>query len=285
MTLTEAGRSTASTVTEAGPSTGQVVTEALSGLAPICLAELTERAALQTRYDRKYVLPVAQVGTLLSRLEPDTRVLEIDDVRNFRYQSIYFDTADLTSFRLAAMRRRRRFKIRTRSYLDSAACWLEVKTEGSRGGTVKNRLPYQPHDARTIDPGRSFVDEMLTALAVRDCGGLAFSPTIAIWYRRSTLYLPATGSRVTIDVDLTWADRDGRCLSLPDVAVVETKTGSVASYADRLLWSHRSRPISISKYATCLATLRPDLPATPWRRTLRRYFEGAIPATAPAATG
>lgn len=260
-------------------------TETLAGLAPISLDELTERAALQTRFDRKYVLPLAQVRPLLSRLDPDTRILEIDGLRTFRYQSVYFDTADLTSFRLAALRRRRRFKIRTRSYLDSAGCWLEVKTEGSRGGTVKNRLRYQPHDHRSIDAGRSFVDEMLTAIAVRDCRELSFTPTIVTWYRRSTLHLPATDSRVTIDVDLMWADSEGRCLRLPDVAIVETKTGSVASSADRLLWARQHRPVSISKYATCLAALRPDLPAVRWRRTLRRYFDDARPAAAPSTVG
>lgn len=255
-----------------GSAAATAVVAALARLTPIGLDELVERAALQARYDRKYVLPLAQVGPLLSRLDAGARVLEIDERRSFRYQSVYFDTADLTSFRLAALRRRRRFKIRTRSYLDTAGCWLEVKTEGARGGTVKNRVAYHVDDERRLDPGRAFVDEMLDAIPLPDCRSLTFAPTVVTRYRRSTLYLPATGGRATIDVDLGWTDDDGRGLSLPGVAIVETKTGSRASEVDRLLWAHQYRPVRISKYATGLAALRPELPAVPWRRTLRRYF-------------
>ena len=64
------------------------------------------------------------------------------------------------------------------------------------------------------------------------------------------------------------------------MAVVETKTGTTASYVDRLLRGDRYRPIRISKYATGLAALRPPLPATPWCRALRRRF---LPATGQAA--
>jgi hypothetical protein len=236
----------------------------------ISLAELTEKAELQIRVDRKYVLYLDAARRVLAQLDPGTRVLEIDGLRTFRYRSVYFDTPDLISFRLTAHRRRRRFKIRTRTYLDSASCWLEVKTEGCRGGTVKNRLPYAACDQETVVPGRWFVDDIL-----RDRAGLSFAPTLVTDYRRTTLYQPAGDSRATIDIDLTWTGVDGRELALPDVAVIETKTGSAASPVDRLLWSRGHRPVSISKYATGLAALRPDLPATPWRRLLRRHLRDA----------
>ncbi|WP_328459647.1 polyphosphate polymerase domain-containing protein [Actinoplanes sp. NBC_00393] len=233
----------------------------------ISLAELTEKAELQTRVDRKYVLPLAAAQRVLSRLDPCTRVLEIDGARSFRYRSVYFDTPDLVSFRLTARRRRRRFKIRTRTYLDSATCWLEVKTEGYRGGTVKNRLPYATGDQDSVDPGRWFVDDVLG-----DSTGLEFAATLVTHYRRTTLYQPAGNSRATVDIGLTWTGTDGLGLTLPDMAVIETKTGSAASPIDRLLWACGHRPVSISKYATGLAALRPDLPATPWRRLLRKHF-------------
>ncbi|GAB7052972.1 polyphosphate polymerase domain-containing protein [Catenuloplanes indicus] len=240
----------------------------IAELEPVGLAELLATAALQTRVDRKYVLPLADVRTLLPRLDPRTRVLEIDGGRVFRYESVYFDTPDLRSFRLTAHRRRHRFKIRTRLYVESALCWLEVKTEGGRGGTVKNRLPYLPDDHATVAPGASFVTGVLG-----DCDATSFAPTLVTRYRRSTLLDPAGTARATIDTDLTWEDTDGRGLRLPHVAVVETKTGAGACPVDRLLWAHGHRPVSISKYATGLAALRPDLPSAPWRRTLRRHFK------------
>lgn len=240
-------------------------------LRSIGLSELTERAELQTRVDRKYVLPVGEAQAVLAQVGPDTRALEIDGVRLFAYRSIYFDTPDLTSYLLTAQRRRRRFKVRTRTYLDSAECWLEVKTHGARGSTVKYRLPYQPDHETSLSPGRQFVDAVLAQESIELGDDWIFVPTLVTRYRRSTLFLPATASRVTIDTELIWQG-DADPLRLPGLAVVETKTGSTASCVDRLLWARGHRPTRISKYATGLAALRPDLPAAPWRRTLRRHF-------------
>ncbi|MEU4239786.1 polyphosphate polymerase domain-containing protein [Actinoplanes sp. NPDC026619] len=239
---------------------------ALATLEPISLDELLEKASLQTRVDRKYVLPLSEALDLPARLGGQARVLEIDGQRTFRYRSTYFDTHDLISFRLAAHRRRRRFKVRTRTYLDSALCWLEVKTEGYRGGTVKDRLPYQTCDHETVTPGRWFVDDILGT----SVGSL--TPVLTTNYRRATLHVFADDSRVTIDTSLSWTDPSGFGLHLPQLAIVETKTRSAASPVDRLLWADGRRPVRISKYATGLAALRPELPANRWGRTLRRYF-------------
>lgn len=271
---------------------------ALGDLAPIGLEELTAHAELQTRRDRKYVLPLGELSALLPALGRDTRILDIGGIRLFRYASVYFDTPELTCFRLTALRRRRRFKIRTRSYLDSGLCWLEVKTEGARGGTVKTRLEYVRDDHSDVAPGRWFVDAVLEDLAVADTAALTFAPILRTHYLRSTLYLPASQSRVTVDIDLAWADVGGAHpspahpspahpspahlsradLALPALAVVETKSRAAASEVDRLLWARGHRPTPISKYATGLAALRPDLPSAPWRRLLRRHFHPAATA-------
>ncbi|MEE1938962.1 polyphosphate polymerase domain-containing protein [Streptomyces sp. TRM 70361] len=255
---------------------------ALEELQPVGLEELIACASLQTRVDRKYVLPVDMVEALLGRLPSGTRVLDIDGDRSFAYRSLYFDTPELTSYLLTAHRRRRRFKIRTRLYEQSGDCWLEVKVRGNRGSTVKQRLPYEPRDWNTLGPGRDFVDEILAENRIAGSPLFDYVPTLTTRYHRTTLHLPDTNSRVTIDTGLTWVDGD-REMSLPDTVIVETKTGSTASHVDRLLWRSRYRPSRISKYATGLAALRPHLPDGPWRRTLRRHFPPDAPRTAPGA--
>ncbi|WP_431729444.1 polyphosphate polymerase domain-containing protein [Verrucosispora sp. TAA-831] len=255
---------------------GASVIPVVSAMTPVGLADVLGQAALQTRVDRKYVVPVHALPDLLDRLTAYAQVLEIDGARSFRYESVYFDTPLLASYHCAAYRRRRRFKVRTRTYLDSAQCWLEVKISGARGNITKHRLPYLPQDRATVDPGRAFVDEALVREAVAPAtAGSSLEPVLVTGYRRTTLLLPATASRVTVDTGLTWQDGD-LVLRLPDLAVVETKTGSAATQADRLLWRAGLRPVRISKYATGLAALRPDLPDSPWRRTLRRHFQGGF---------
>ena len=255
--------------------TARPLHEALADHPSITLPDLVSRASLLTRVDRKYLLPQATVEDVLSRLPADTQVLEIDGRRGFTYHSLYFDTPDLTSYLTTAYRRRRRFKVRTRLYAHSGECWLEVKTTGARGSTVKQRLRYDPRHYTTLTPGRSFVDEVLAEHRVADGARLTLQPTLATRYVRTTLYLPDTHSRVTLDTDLHWQDGD-RTLSLPGMVVIETKTGSALSSVDRLLWRRHCRPCRMSKYGTGLAALRPHLPATHWRRTLRRGFARAV---------
>lgn len=240
-------------------------------LVPVGLDELVERAGLLTRVDRKYLVPLEEAAHLLRRLPRDAQVLEIDGLRLFDYESVYFDTPDLRAYHLAAHRRRRRFKVRTRTYVDSAQCFVEVKTRGARGTTVKSRIPHRLDDRGDVGSALPFVTTTLESHGIRDPHELRWAPTLVTRYRRATVLLPDTDSRLTVDVDLTWHD-GAQELRLPQLVVVETKTGSTASAADRLLWAHGHRPLRISKYATGLAALRPELPATRWRRTLRRHL-------------
>ena len=120
----------------------------------ITLDELNAEAGLLTRMDRKYLVPPDDAQEVIDALAPRARVLQIDGLRDFRYASTYFDTPALDAFFLAARKRRRRYKIRTRTYLDSGLCFLEVKTNGSREATVKDRFKYDPDDADRITPRR-----------------------------------------------------------------------------------------------------------------------------------
>ncbi|HWV78941.1 MAG TPA: polyphosphate polymerase domain-containing protein [Isoptericola sp.] len=253
-------------------SAAAVVARGLASAAPVTLAELDATAALQTRVDRKYVLTPDEVAALLATLSAHgPRVLEIDGDRSFTYASTYYDTADLLTFRLAARRRRRRFKVRTRTYVDTGnATFLEVKTRAARGVTVKERRPWEPATPLAGE-GLDFVDDRLAAARLDAPPSAHLAPVLRSAYRRTTVLLP--DARMTLDTGLRWRladDTAGRgTADVGDLVVVETKAGTAPSSADRALWRAGHRPDRISKYATGLATLRPDLPDHPWRR-LRR---------------
>ena len=272
-------------------------------LASTGLTELNSAAGLLTRVDRKYLVPLERAQDLINGLTPDTRVLDIDGRRRFSYASTYFDTPGLEAFMLAARKRRRRFKVRTRTYLDTGLCFLEVKTRGARGTTVKRRMGYHPDDAsRLTGPGRAFVAACLASTGVTGPAAAreiaaALRPVLATTYERTTLHLPDAEARATIDTALTWqrltpgartraaavtagapqalrparltaAINDGEPVAVADVAVVETKNPATPSPADRALWDAGHRPTRISKYATGMALLHPELPANRWYRTL-----------------
>jgi len=239
-------------------------------LPAVGLEELNSEAALQTRVDRKYVVPSRLARRLLGTFHADVRVLEMDGSRSFAYDSVYFDTANLDSYLLAAHGRRRRYKIRTRTYVDSAVSFLEVKTEGAREATVKERIPYLLEDrARLTAEGLDYVRETLTA-AVGSVPVDPLEPVLETRYNRTTLYLPESGSRATIDTDVTWQRPGHPAWVLDDAVILETKSGSTAGPLDRHLWAYGVRPSRISKFATGMAALCPGLPANRWNRTLSR---------------
>lgn len=247
--------------------------DVLRRLGTVDLAELTATAALQTRVDRKYVVPAAAAVRLVRELaaSPDpARVLRVDGRHDVGYASVYFDTPDLVSFLLAARRRPRRFKVRTRTYVEQVSSWLEVKTRDRRGRTVKHRVPHDAARPDHLDAvAHAFVDGVLADerldVAVRD-----LAPVLSTTYRRATVLLP-DGGRLTVDSGLLCRTPDGAGVRSAEHTVVETKTAGHAGSADRLLWRAGHRPDRISKYATGLAALDPDLPATPWRAVLGRH--------------
>lgn len=265
-----------------GPSAGAL--DRLDGLPTVDLARLNAAAELQTRVDRKYLLPLSHLPSVLGDLPAGSEVLEIGGEQALRYASQYFDTPDLDSYLGAARGRRRRFKVRARSYLDSGGSFLEVKTRGARSATVKDRVAVTG-DALDDDAVAYAVD-LLSAAGIPHASslGAALEPVLVTRYRRATLLLPAVGdgdpSRATIDIDLAWIGADGRCLTLPRSVIVETKSGLRAGALDRALWRHGHRPASLSKYGTGMAALHPHLPAHKWRRALTRYFADAASTAA-----
>lgn len=260
-------------------------------LPDVPLAALVADAALLTRVDRKYLLVPGRHDGLLDTLVRDVlaphgaRVLQIDGRRAFRYESTYFDTPEHTGFRGTAHRRRRRFKVRVRHYVDTGEHQLEVKTRGARGTTVKERVPL---DIAPDTVGRgegagdalpphaqSYVADRLAEAHVRDVDVADLRPALTTAYERTTIWLPGSGARLTLDTDLVWSLPDGLHRTADGLVVVETKTPiGVRADADRALWAAGCRPARFSKYGTGRALLDPDLPANRWHRTIDRDLSG-----------
>jgi len=247
---------------------------ALDHLPAVSLEELNDRAELLTRTDRKYVIDPAELDAVAAGLHPTgmagVRVLEIDGRRSSRYESTYLDTVGLDSWTGAAHRRRRRWKVRTRMYADTGERWLEVKTRGLRGTTVKERLP---HDGRDVSgPAAAWVRDRLGAAHVHDVDPAGLVATLHTSYLRTTLLLPGDAGRATVDRDLRWVSGHGAA-DVGDVLVVETKSGTPRpGPLDRRLWELGHRPVRISKYGTGLALLTPDLPRNRWHRVTSRHL-------------
>lgn len=239
-------------------------------LPPVSLAEVNAAAALQTRVDRKYLVTAAQLRWLGKALRDRFRCLEINGSRVLGYDSEYFDSPSLQFFRAHRQGRRRRVKVRVRTYLDSGARFVEVKTKSGRGATIKTRIPYDGGTDRLDAEAAAFVRD----LVVRECGTCPrLDPVLNSRYRRSTFVDVTGGSRLTCDVDLRWTAGDV-CAAGPDKILLESKTAGHGR-VDELLSERGIRPIGMSKYALGTALVHPDLSANRWHRLLEREFRPA----------
>ncbi len=257
-----------STFGSIAPTSGDSVETELAELSTVSLAVLRDNADLQTRLDRKYILPPWVVAEVIRSRSAELCVLDMAGARAFAYESVYFDTPSLDSYRSSAHGRRRRFKVRTRTYLDSQGCVLELKSLGARGETVKERLEYDLRDrSRLNDVAHEYLESQGLPREI----GRQLSPTLTTTYHRSTL-LDSEGARYTIDAGLRCTGRDGRVATVGDGVFLETKAPGAATPLDRMLWSWGHRPVSVSKYCSGLAALTPGLGANKWNRTLRQHY-------------
>ncbi len=248
------------------------LSETAASAAPITLPEVLTVAELQTRVDHKYLVRSSDFAALAGKVADTHRVLTIDGLRLFRYESTYFDTPGLDCYRDHVRNRRKRYKIRTRTYLDSQECLFEVKLEGPRESTVKKRDRHACHQRHLItEQARRFLS---TTLSTNDIAVPAESlrPVLTTAYRRTTFVDPRGGNRITCDVALTCSGDDSTATANPDHVLVETKSTGRASPVDQLLREHGVRPVSISKYCVGLAALNPALPSNRWHRVLKHYF-------------
>ena len=252
----------------------------LADLDSIGLDELNKRAAMLTRVDRKYALDATAASAIMSHLPEGTKVLQINGQVSQGYASTYYDTPDMDSYMLTALKRRRRFKVRSRTYLSSDESFLEVKTRGPRGVTVKKRMPTASDEAGAPLAGqrRTWVAGKVEPTGY-DHLVPALEPVLAGSYERNTLLLPGGQGRATVDTGLTWRSlrTDRTELVRPDLVIIEMKSGATPSAVDHLLWASGVRPVKISKYGTAMAAMH-HLPANKWHRTLDRYFHEYVDA-------
>jgi len=225
--------------------------DALETLQPISLEALEERAELLRRVDTKYLVARAGLTALLRELAGDHDVLEIDGRRQFAYRSVYFDTPDLRAFHDHVRGVRPRFKLRTRSYLDSGLCLFEIKLKTADDETDKRQTAHPAAAPEELtEEARVLLRDTLAEAGVAVPEELG--PRLATEFDRFTLAAREGAARITVD--------SGLCLRrLPDgearemdasLALVETKSEDGAGRADELLQRDGFAPVSLSKYRT-----------------------------------
>jgi hypothetical protein len=250
----------------------------LRRFAPITLSEMSE-VALQDRTDTKFVLREGQLYNALATLTQQYRVLDIRGVRLNQYRTLYFDTADFALFQQHHTGRRDRYKVRTRSYVDSHLSFLEVKHKVRQNRTVKSRIATPTLLTEVTPEADAFLD-----------GYLPFAPGALepkLWneYTRITLVSKHDCERLTLDLRLRFTGYEdsfaaGRSLDLPGLAIAEVKQDGQnrgSAFGSRLR-ELGARPTGFSKYCAGVAMLFDEVRHNnfkPKMRLVQKLIQGA----------
>jgi hypothetical protein len=239
------------------------IDELLQAFRPISLKE-TEHVRLMNRTDTKFVFHVQHLCSLFPRLVSTHDVLEINGVRGQRYHSLYYDTPEFKCYLDHHNKRMNRFKVRSRTYVDSGMTYFEIKIKSNKGRTRKERV--QQLSAATV------FGTPETGLLARETGLKPenLRPSIQIGFNRITLVDQARSARITLDTGLNCSDgRQQRAFPWLVIAEVKQDRTQPSAFRQALALEH-IHDFRISKYCVCMAMLDPSLRQNNFKQKIHR---------------
>ncbi|HNU77117.1 MAG TPA: polyphosphate polymerase domain-containing protein [Prolixibacteraceae bacterium] len=237
---------------------------ALQQIHHISLDEM-EGVRLMKRMDTKYILSESRIVQILGMVTDRYQVLEVAGSRIATYETVYYDDPALKFFLDHINGKLNRNKVRTRLYQESDVEFLEVKRKMNTSRTKKYRIRIDPEQTE-------FDDEALDLVNAYSSVSLSsLSPVFVNRFRRITLVNREKTERVTIDLDLRYADiLNEREIIVPRLVIIEIKQNRFSnSVMGEVLRDLRIKKTGISKYCLGISLLYPDVKMNKYKRKIR----------------
>jgi len=220
----------------------------LDTFSSISLSEI-EQVNLFNRIDTKYIVQMVDFTGILKEIKPHYNVLQIDNKRIHRYESLYFDTPDFKLYQYHHNDQQNRFKVRYRKYVDSGLCYFEIKYKQKNNRTHKERaLRSQMHD--------NLLNEDIQMIRHNAISGHSLERKMMVYFDRVTLANSSLTERITLDTNLKF-DNGQQIREFPHVVICEIKQNKT-NYTSPILKACNRRhyeEIGFSKYSTAIALM------------------------------
>ncbi len=197
---------------------------------------------LMNRSDTKFIFRRELLTTILEQVRDEYFVLEVEGVRNSRYETLYYDTEDFKLFHQHRCDKASREKIRLRTYLESDLHFFEIKKKTNKGKTIKARIQRSEQTAQFSERTHDFLQNK------SDTDGSELVPKLWTKNSRITLVNKNLPERLTIDTDLLFCNMEKE-ESLSELVIAELKQEKKqrSAFTD-IMRCKRIPEISISKY-------------------------------------
>ena len=218
----------------------------LQNFESITLKEM-DRVKLMDRTDTKFTFHISILPQVLDAVKSQYKILEIENKRISKYETLYYDTSTFDLYHRHQSGRLNRYKIRHRTYVESALGYLEVKFKNNKGRTIKERIKKKEVPATWDDASTTFLDSKLPFLSS------TLKPVVWVNYKRITLVSKTNAERVTIDLEMEF-DNNNIKTNLNSLVIAEVKQDNKQlSEFINVMKKNFIREGSMSKYCMAIA--------------------------------
>ena len=222
------------------------IADILNSFESITLKEM-DKAKLMDRTDTKFTFSSDNLLKVLEEVKGNYKVLEIENCRMSTYQTLYYDTSDLSLYLKHHNGKLNRYKIRHRTYVESKIGFLEIKFKNNKGRTIKERIKKADVPTQWSEDTSDFI------LSKTPFSPETLVPNIWVNYKRITLVNNANAERVTIDTDLEFINKNFT-KKMDNLVIAEVKQDKRAGSAFlEAMRKFRIREGSMSKYCLGVA--------------------------------
>ena len=233
----------------------------ISDFAPISLKEM-DGVKLMSRMDTKFVFKIEKLPSLLEKMTPFYRVLEINGKFIHDYKSLYFDTNARKFYIDHHNSRVNRNKIRFREYVESGLTFLEVKIKNNKGRTIKKRMKVDAISKELSNKHKAYIEKII---------GKVVDVNAKQWisFSRISFVHKQKKERLTIDIKLSFKD-DEKEGNLNDIVIAEVKQERMSRSSDfiRIAKEMSILPIRLSKYCITTMELQPNIKQNRFKKKL-----------------
>lgn len=226
----------------------------------ISLGEM-DSVKLMDRFDTKFVFPADFLPHILNAASKYYRVLQINDKRQFVYNSTYYDTPKLGMYHDHHNQKLNRYKVRKREYEASGQFFFEIKYKSNKGNTRKRRFEtanwnkaFSPDEKEFIKKYTPFKPKKL-------------SPFLDNSFSRITLVHKQKAERATFDLNLKY-EHAGIHAGFPNFSIAEIKQAGSTGVSDieKIFRESLIKPMNFSKYCMGIVMVHPGVKYNRFKR-------------------
>jgi hypothetical protein len=214
-----------------------------------------EAANLLERKDFKYIFRAADLPSILDAMKPYYSAMKIKEFLYTDYITDYYDTNDFDFYLQHHNGHLNRYKVRLRTYVQSALHFYEVKFKNNKNWTSKHRerIASSSVDINTF---------------TKDISPKPLEQKLRVQYARITLLSKNGTEKLTLDLDLKFS-HNGTEKDFSHVCIAEVKSKTHHPYVFRQEIKRLGyRSMGLSKYCFGITQLHPQLKANNFKKAI-----------------